>query len=226
MSLRLEGVSKNFFQGDAEIKVLKELRAEVKSGEVVAVLGQSGSGKSTLLCLLAGLDRPTAGQIFVSDQEISNMSEQEMTDFRGQKIGIVFQQFHLLPHLTALENVMLPLEILGNRGDLNSDLKSIELKARGLLKQMSLEHRYNHFPSQLSGGECQRVAIARALITNPEILLADEPSGNLDADTGQQVMDIFFDVVRKNKVTTVLVTHSETLAQRCDRKLFLRNGAL
>lgn len=221
MSLRLENVSKVFAQGETEIKVLKGLNAEIQNGEVVAVLGQSGSGKSTLLCLLAGLDRPTAGKIFVSDQEITQMNEQQTTAFRGRKIGIVFQQFHLLPHLTALENVLLPLEILGEAED-----SKAELRARELLKQMSLEHRLNHFPSQLSGGECQRVAIARALITKPEILLADEPSGNLDTDTGQQVMDIFFDVVRKNKVTTVLVTHSEIIAQRCDRKLFLRNGVL
>jgi putative ABC transport system ATP-binding protein len=218
MSLKLQSVTKKYQQGDSEIEVLKGLSAEIQNSEIVAIVGQSGSGKSTLLSLLAGLDRPTSGQIFVANQEISQMSEQEMTAFRGRKIGIVFQQFHLLPHLTAMENVMLPLEIW-DEGDRDA-------RAEKALAQMGLGHRLHHTPSQLSGGECQRVAIARALVGRPEILLADEPSGNLDTMTGRKVMDVFFEVVRAHKVTTVLVTHSEALAKACDRQLVLENGIL
>ncbi len=218
MSLKLENIKKDYRQGDSIIHVLKGLSAEIQDSEIVAIVGQSGSGKSTLLSLMAGLDRPTSGKIVVGHQEISNLSEEEMTLFRARKIGIVFQQFHLFPHLTALENVMLPLEILGesNRHE----------RAQGMLEQMGLSHRMNHFPKQMSGGECQRVAIARALVVKPQILLADEPSGNLDTATGQKVMDVFFEVVRANKVTTLLVTHSESLAERCDRLLALENGVL
>ncbi len=218
MSLKLQNVIKTYQQGESEIQVLRGLSTEIKNSEIVAIIGQSGSGKSTLLSLLAGLDRPSSGQIYVAGQEISSLSEQEMTAFRGRKIGIVFQQFHLLPHLTAMENVMLPLEIWeeANR----------EARAQKVLEQMGLGHRLHHFPSQMSGGECQRVAIARALVVNPEILLADEPSGNLDTQTGRKVMDVFFDVVRANRVTTVLVTHSEALARSCDRQLVLENGIL
>lgn len=218
MSLKLENLVKNYQQGDTEIHVLKGLTAEIKDSEVVAVVGQSGSGKSTLLSLLAGLDRPTSGKILVAGQEISQMSETELTHFRGRKIGIVFQQFHLFPHLTAFENVMLPLEIWNEANR--------EERAQNVLEQMGLTHRLNHFPNQMSGGECQRVAIARALVVKPQILLADEPSGNLDTSTGQKVMDVFFDVVRANKVTTVLVTHSEALAERCDRQIRIENGKL
>lgn len=218
MSLKLENVVKTYRQGDSDIQVLKGLSAEIKDAEVVAVLGQSGSGKSTLLSLMAGLDRPTSGDIFIAGKKVSNLSEIEMTEFRGKTIGIVFQQFHLLPHLTALENVMLPLEIWnqGNR----------EVKAKEMLDQMGLGHRLNHFPNQMSGGECQRVAIARALVVKPQVLLADEPSGNLDIATGKKVMDVFFEVIRANKVTTILVTHSEALALRCDRQIVLENGTM
>jgi putative ABC transport system ATP-binding protein len=218
MSLKLENLVKNYRQGDSDIQVLKGLSADIKDSEVVAVLGQSGSGKSTLLSLMAGLDRPTSGKITIANQDISNFSEEEMTKFRGQTIGIVFQQFHLLPHLTALENVMLPLEIANE--------SNREARAKEVLQQLGLSHRLDHFPSQMSGGECQRVAIARALVVKPKILLADEPSGNLDTTTGKKVMDVFFDVIRANKVTTILVTHSETLAHRCDRQIVLENGQL
>jgi putative ABC transport system ATP-binding protein len=218
MSLIVQNLHKKFHQGDADIEVLRGVSFEIEVGSLVAVLGQSGSGKSTLLSLLAGLDRPTSGEILVDDQKMTGLSEEQMTAFRAKKIGIVFQQFHLMSHLTALENVMLPLEILRE--------KNIEERARHSLAQMGLSHRVNHFPSQLSGGECQRVAIARALVVEPKILLADEPSGNLDSETGQKVMDIFFEVVRKNKTTTILVTHSEALASQCGKKLTLKNGLM
>jgi putative ABC transport system ATP-binding protein len=218
MSLLLQNIHKNYSQGTSEIQVLKGLMAEIKSGEIVAVVGQSGSGKSTLLSLLAGLDRPQQGHIIIRGQDIVGLSEQQMTSFRAKNIGIVFQHFHLMPHLTALENVMLPLEILGE--------EQIEARAREILGLMGLGHREEHFPSQLSGGESQRVAIARALVVQPQFLLADEPSGSLDSETGEKVMDVFFDVVRQKKMTTVLVTHSDPLARRCDRILTLKNGLL
>lgn len=218
MSLLLQNIRKSYSQGTSEIQVLKGLMAEIRSGEIVAVVGQSGSGKSTLLSLLAGLDRPQSGQIVIRGQDIVGLSEQQMTSFRAKNIGIVFQHFHLMPHLTALENVMLPLEIL--------EEGRIEERARDILGLMGLGHREEHFPSQLSGGESQRVAIARALVVQPQFLLADEPSGSLDSETGEKVMDVFFDVVRQKKMTTVLVTHSEALARRCDRVLTLKNGLL
>ncbi len=221
MSLVLNDIRKKFTQGDSEIEVLKGLSATISTGEVVAIVGQSGSGKSTLLSLLAGLDRATSGSIQIEGQKFEDLNEIQMTQFRGKNIGIVFQQFHLLPHLTALENVMLPLEILK---DNQVSFEQIETKAKRFLGLMKLEHRLNHLPQQLSGGECQRVAIARALVVEPKILLADEPSGNLDFETGQKVMEVFFQAVRENKVTTILVTHSSQLAQMCDRQLVLSKG--
>lgn len=218
MSLILSGVSKNYQQAQTRIEVLKNLSLKVATGEVVAILGPSGSGKSTLLSLLSGLDAPTSGQLEVQGVQLDQLTEEEITDFRGKNIGIVFQQFHLMSHLTALENVLLPLEI---NGDFNSSERAAEL-----LRQVGLGDRQHHFPSQLSGGECQRVAIARSLIHAPKLLLADEPSGNLDVGTGAKVMDLFFDLVRKHKTTTVLVTHSEELAARCDRRFRLSAGQL
>jgi putative ABC transport system ATP-binding protein len=218
MSLRIENLFKAYQQGDERIEILKGLNADIKNGEVVAVVGQSGSGKSTLLSLLAGLDYPTQGTVEVSGQDIAKMTEAKLTDFRGKNIGIVFQQFHLMNHLTALENVMVPLEILKK--------DRVRERAEKVLTDVGLAHRFDHIPSQLSGGECQRVAIARALVTEPQVLLADEPSGNLDSETGEKVMDLFMKVAREKKVTTILVTHSLDLAARCDRKLTLKNGVL
>jgi len=217
VNLRAHDVRKTYLQGTEKISILKGVNFQVKEGEVVAVLGQSGSGKTTLLSLLAGLDTG-AGDIEMDGLLFSQMSENEKTLFRGQKIGIVFQSYHLVPHLTALENVMLPLDILG--------LPNAESQARDLLKHVGLAHRESHFPSQLSGGESQRTALARALVTKPRLLLADEPSGHLDQETGQKVMDLFFKIVRENKITTLLVTHDPQLAQRCDRQLVLKHGVM
>jgi putative ABC transport system ATP-binding protein len=216
MSLELKDIKKSFHQGDAQVDVLKGLSASIQVGEIVAVVGQSGSGKSTLLSILAGLEKCDAGEIWVDQKKVSDLSEKEMTQFRAQSISIVFQQYHLVSHLSALENVMLPLEIL-KRPD-------AQMRAQNLLTEMGLSHRLHHRPSQMSGGECQRVAIARALVVQPKILLADEPSGNLDVETGQKVMETFFDIIRKHHITTLLVTHSEGLAQRCDRVLRLKKG--
>ena len=218
MSLVLKDVQKSFQQGETEIQVLKSLNATIEPGQVVSIIGQSGSGKSTLLSLLAGLEKADRGQILVDGVDLVPLSEGEMTKFRASHIAIVFQQYHLISHLTALENVMLALEIL--------KIENPEEKAQEALKELGLGHRLHHFPSQLSGGESQRVAIARALVVKPKILLADEPSGNLDTHTGEKVMDVFFDVIRKHGITTLLVTHSESLAQKCQRVLRLDEGQL
>ncbi|AFY00045.1 ABC transporter ATP-binding protein [Bdellovibrio bacteriovorus] len=218
MSLILKDVKKGFLQGESEIQVLKGLNVTIEPGQVVSVVGQSGSGKSTLLSILAGLERADSGEILVDKINLTPMSEQQMTLFRAQNIAVVFQQYHLIAHLTAVENVMLALEIL--------KMENPKARAEEALTELGLGHRLNHFPSQLSGGECQRVAIARALVVKPKILLADEPSGNLDIHTGDKVMDVFFDVVRKHKITTLLVTHSEALAKKCERTLRLDEGQL
>ena len=216
MSLEIKNIRKSFRQGDLKVDVLKNLSATIQSGEIVAVVGQSGSGKSTLLSILAGLEKSDDGEIIVDQKNISVFSEKEMTRFRAQSISIVFQQYHLVAHLSALENVMLPLEILKQ-----ADAKE---KAQTILAEMGLAHRLDHRPSEMSGGECQRVAIARALVVAPKILLADEPSGNLDVETGLKVMEKFFEIINKHKITTLLVTHSESLAQRCGRILHLEKG--
>ncbi|QDK43959.1 ABC transporter ATP-binding protein [Bdellovibrio sp. ZAP7] len=218
MSLTLNDIRKSFHQGDAEVAVLKGLNVTIEPGQIVSIVGQSGSGKSTLLSILAGLERADRGEILVDKVNLSPMTEQQLTLFRAQNISIVFQQYHLIAHLTALENVSLALEIL--------KMENPKQRAEEALRELGLGHRLDHFPSQLSGGECQRVAIARALVVKPRILLADEPSGNLDTHTGDKVMDVFFEVVRKHNITTILVTHSETLARRCQRILRLEDGVL
>ena len=218
MSLILRNLSKSYRQAGQNLSILRNLNLEFKTDESVAILGASGSGKTTLLSLLAGLDTADQGSIEISGTDITQLSAGQITQFRGEKIGIVFQQFHLVDHLTALENVMLPLEIAGD--------KEAERKAQKFIDSMGLKERAGHFPRELSGGECQRVAIARALVREPELLLADEPSGNLDTATGSTVMKIFFDLVKMRKITTLLVTHSEELAKQCDRQLTLRDGQL
>lgn len=216
MSLIVEDLRKSYQQGENKIEVLKGLSVRFEDGSIGAVVGRSGSGKSTLLALLAGLESADHGKILVDGMDITKLSETEITQFRAHKISLVFQQYHLVQHLTALENVMLPLEILNRPG--------AEEKAAALLKDLGLGHRLSHAPSRLSGGECQRVALARALVVQPKLLLADEPSGNLDSETGDHVMDLFFETVRKHQITTVLVTHSETMARRCDRLHRLDHG--
>jgi putative ABC transport system ATP-binding protein len=218
VSLQIKSLTKSFRQGEDQVTVLNSLNADITNGEIVAIVGQSGSGKSTLLSLLAGLDRADAGEIVVDGTNMSAFAEKQVTDFRGKNIGIVFQQYHLVSHLTALENVMLPMEILKK--------PDAEAQARALLVEMGLEHRLNQFPNRMSGGECQRVAIARALAVRPKILLADEPSGNLDVHTGEKVMEVFFAAAKKYQITTILVTHSEALARRCGRILRLAEGQL
>ena len=184
----------------------------------MAIVGTSGSGKSTLLGILAGLDLPTRGEITLAGHRIDLMDEDQRASIRGKHIGFVFQSFQLLPNLTALENVMLPLELAGNK-------KTMQ-KARDLLARVGLSHRLEHYPSQLSGGEQQRVAIARAFAGEPAILFADEPTGNLDEHTGESIIDLLFQVNRERGTTLVLVTHDQTLANRCQRTLSLHGGRL
>jgi putative ABC transport system ATP-binding protein len=214
--IELHGVSRTVPSGDAMLTILHPLDLRIDSGRVIAITGPSGSGKSTLLGLLAGLDAPSTGRILIDGSDITAMSEDTLARFRGTRIGFVFQFFHLLPSLTALENVRVPLEIAGA-----SDAGA---RADALLGEVGLAPRRHHYPSQLSGGEQQRVAIARALANNPPILLADEPTGNLDSGTGHQVIDLLIDVNRRRRTTVVLVTHDAELAQRADQTIALRDG--
>lgn len=215
MKIEVQNINKHFIQGKKTIQVLNDVNLDIKSGEIIALLGKSGSGKTTMLSLLAGLDRPDQGSILVDGIDLANLSEENLCDFRAKKLGIVFQQFHLIPHLTALENVMLSFEING----INDQSKAMEW-----LEMVGLRERADHFPSMLSGGEQQRVAIARALAFGPPLLLADEPTGNLDVETGKNVIEILFKMVREKKTTMILVTHDEDLASKADRIVRLVGG--
>lgn len=211
-------LTKQVDTGDAHLTILQDIRLQINSGETVAIIGASGSGKSTLLALLAGLDLPTSGKIYLDQIDIFLLDEDQRAALRSKVLGFVFQSFQLLPALTALENVMLPLELA------NTDQASE--KARQLLTRVGLAQRLHHYPKQLSGGEQQRVAIARAFVTMPKLLLADEPTGNLDAETGEQIIDLMFELNREQGTTLVLVTHDETLSQRCSRQIRLSHGKI
>jgi putative ABC transport system ATP-binding protein len=216
--LKAHKIYKQFSQGETPVQVLKGVELEVTQGETLAIVGQSGSGKSTLLSLLAGLDTPSQGSIELAGRALETMPEEELTFYRAKHLGIIFQQFHLMGNLTALENVSLPLEIA-------RDAEAIQ-KAQAALEHVGLGHRASHFPHQLSGGERQRVAIARAIVIEPSVLLADEPSGSLDTATGHQVMNLLFDLVNRRKMTLILVTHNDELVKLCQRRLALRDGRL
>ncbi|MEZ4742130.1 MAG: ABC transporter ATP-binding protein [Bdellovibrionota bacterium] len=216
--LTANSINKSYAQGNERLQILKNLDLNVSIGKTIAIVGQSGSGKSTLLSLLAGLDQPDSGSIQLNGMEITTLDEANLTRHRSKSMGIVFQQFHLMPHLTAIENIRLPLDILRRDNSLK--------KAKKALEEVKLGARKDHYPHQLSGGECQRVAIARALVIRPPILLADEPSGNLDEETGNKVMDLLFDLTAQNQMAMILVTHNNTLANRCDQILHLENGTL
>jgi len=214
--IELRGVSKTVESGGRPLTILHPLDLSIPSGRFVAVVGPSGSGKSTLLGLLAGLDAPSTGQILIDGIEITRLGEDDLARLRGQKIGFVFQFFHLVPSLTAFENVLVPMEIAKRRDAV--------ARARQLLNEVGLSDRGHHYPSQLSGGEQQRVAIARALANDPPIVLADEPTGNLDSTTGRHVMELLLDVRRARRSTLVLVTHDAELASIADERLVLRDG--
>jgi putative ABC transport system ATP-binding protein len=214
--ITLHGVSKTVSSGGRPLTILHPLDLHVPPGETVAIAGPSGSGKSTLLGLIAGLDAPTTGRILIDGIDITALGEDELARLRGQKIGFVFQFFHLIGSLTAFENVLVPLELAGDR--------DAEARAHALLAEVGLEGREHHYPSQLSGGEQQRVAIARALANRPRLLLADEPTGNLDSANGQHVIDLLFAINRERGTTLVLVTHDRELAARARVRLLLRDG--
>ena len=213
--IEVKNICKNYYRAGQKIPVLNNINFSLERSQTLAVTGPSGSGKTTLLSLLAGLESPDKGDIFIDNQNISIMNESQRMEFRRQSVGIVFQQFHLMSHLTALENVCLPLEIM-------NDSKSNE-KALEQLRKVQLSHRLNHLPAQLSGGECQRVAIARASVNSPSLLLADEPSGNLDKQSAIEAMDLLFSLVKENKMTLILVTHNLSLASLCDHQINLEN---
>ena len=203
---------------DGDLVLLNDVNFSINSAESVAIIGASGAGKSTLLAILAGLDVPTSGQILLDDTDFFSVDEDARAKIRGRLIGFVFQSFQLLPSLTALENVMLPLELLA--------IKQAESKAKHVLNRVGLASRANHYPRQLSGGEQQRVAIARAFAVEPKILLADEPTGNLDMKTGEKIIDLLFSLNSEQGTTLILVTHDEKLASRCERKLQMDSGVL
>ncbi|MCP5252204.1 MAG: ABC transporter ATP-binding protein [Nitrosomonas sp.] len=216
--LRTEALTKQVNTGDDTLTILQDINIAVTPGEAVAIVGASGSGKSTLLGLLAGLDTPTSGKVHLDDTDIFMLDEDSRAALRGKILGFVFQSFQLLPALTALENVMLPLELSGISG--------AETVARKLLQRVGLEMRLQHYPKQLSGGEQQRVAIARAFATRPKLLLADEPTGNLDSTTGKQIIELMFELNHEQGTTLVLVTHDEQLSRRCSRRIRLVDGML
>jgi putative ABC transport system ATP-binding protein len=213
MQIEIKNVHKKYMQGATEIPVLVDFNLQIASGQSLAILGPSGSGKTTLLGLLAGLDLPDSGDILIDGSPLSQLDEGARTRFRLENIGIIFQQFHLLPYLTAIQNVELPLEIAAK----NYSASDTQTLARAALTSVGLVHREDHRPHQMSGGENQRVAFARAFVTRPKLLLADEPSGNLDKVNGALVMDLLFDLTKKNKTTLILVTHNEDIAQRADK---------
>ena len=214
--IELRGVSKTVESGGRPLTILHPLDLSIRSGEFLAIVGPSGSGKSTLLGLLAGLDAPTSGNVVIDGMDITQLSEDRLARLRGEKIGFVFQFFHLVPSLTAFENILVPMELAGRRG--------AEARARELLDEVGLADRGHHYPSQLSGGEQQRVAIARALANDPPIVLADEPTGNLDSSTGRLILDLLLNVRRARGSTLVLVTHDAGIAALADARLTLRDG--
>lgn len=218
MTLKAKNISKSHHQAQNVIQVLNQLNLDVKAGESVAIVGKSGSGKSTLLSLLSGLDQPDSGEIWFGEEQITHLNETQLSQVRAHKMGIIFQQFQLVQTLTALENVMLPLDILRR--------PQSRQEAEKLLTAVGLSHRMDHFPNQLSGGEQQRVAIARAMAAKPEVILADEPTGNLDEDTGKTVMEMIFKLTKLNNTSLILVTHDTDLAQLCERTLHLQHGVL
>jgi putative ABC transport system ATP-binding protein len=215
--IQVRALTKSIHTGTHRVDILRGIDLEIPKGQFAAIMGPSGSGKSTLLGLLAGLDFPTSGQVLLDGQDITHLSEDEMALLRGRKIGFVFQSYHLIPTLTAEENVVLPMELVGGADDGRK-------RARELLERVGLKGRFDHYPVQLSGGEQQRVALARAFALRPPILLADEPTGNLDTATGKMVLELLLALNREQGATMVLVTHEQTLAECADRRIVLRDG--
>lgn len=218
MILKVKNLKKSFKQGSLKVDAIKGISFSLEKGKSMSVTGPSGSGKSTLLSLISGLDSPSMGSVEVDGIDITKLNEKDLSNYRSEKIGIVFQQFHLMPHLTALENVALPLEIKGT--------KEASASAQKILDQVGLKDRVNHLPNELSGGEKQRVAIARALVAKPKLLLADEPSGNLDTETGDLVMGLLFELCKASETSLLLITHDLKLSEKCDESLNIKDGLL
>ena len=219
--LRLGGIRKSYLSGESELEVLHGIDLTLQRGEFAALIGPSGSGKSTLLNLIGLLDRPTAGQLFIDGEETSTLAESSVTKLRGQRIGFVFQHHCLIPAFTALENVMMPLLVDRGRPD-----TAMRQRAAELLSEVGLADRQDYLTSRLSGGQQQRVAIARSLAMNPSLVLADEPTGNLDAATGHQIIELMFAINAESGTTLILVTHDEEIAARCGRRLHMHAGQI
>lgn len=218
MVIRAAGIEKVVPTAEGQLTILAGIELEINAGESLAIVGASGSGKTTLLGILAGLDLPSAGQVFLAERELTALDEEDRALLRGEHVGFVFQTFQLLGSLTALENVMLPAEL---RGDADAEAEAI-----GVLDKVGLRDRIGHYPRQLSGGEQQRVAIARAFASKPTVLFADEPTGNLDTKTGQKIIDLIFELNREFNTTLVLVTHDDRIADRCNRIVEIDGGRL
>jgi len=218
--IKLENIWKTYLLGEVKLTVLKNVSLAIKRGSFTAIMGPSGSGKSTLLHLIGALDTPSKGNIYIDGQDVSKFSEDELAQIRGKKIGFVFQQFNLLPNLTALENVMLPMTFQGV-----PEKQRME-RAKELLISLGLEARINHKPNELSGGERQRIAIARSLANNPEVIVADEPTGNLDSATGKKIMEVFIDLHKKEKKTVIVVTHDPNIAGYTEETINIKDGEI
>ena len=216
--LELQDIYLNYKTENTLVEVIKGVNLKINSGENVAVVGKSGSGKTSLIMLIAGLEKVTSGKIIFEDQDISTYSEDELADLRKRKIGIVFQSFYLIPNYTALENVSLVLEI--------NKIENAQKKSAELLEQFGLKDRLNHFPSQLSGGEQQRVAIARSIILSPKLILADEPSGNLDSENSKLIIQLLFKYSKQNNSSLILVTHDQFIAKECDKIIEIKDGKI
>jgi putative ABC transport system ATP-binding protein len=216
--ITLQNVTKTVLSGTEDLTILDDVTMEIADGQFVSITGASGSGKSTLLGLIAGLDAPSSGEIFIDDESITAMSEDDLAETRSKKIGFIFQSFHLIPSLTAFENILIPMEILG--------IPKAKERANKLLEEVELTNRGHHYPSELSGGEQQRIAIARAFANRPKILLADEPTGNLDSKNGNNIFDLMTNLHDQSEVTLVLVTHDQSLADKAERQIILKDGRI
>ena len=215
---KLQNIDLNYYSKSNNIKVLQDLNFEIKKNERIAIVGDSGSGKTSLLMLMSGLEKPTNGSIIFDNDDFSKVSIETITEIRKKKIGLIFQQFYLIPNYSALENVMFPMQL--------NEIKNEKKKALEILKEIGLENRVNNLPSELSGGEQQRVAIARAISFNPNVILADEPTGNLDKTNTQTVSNLLIDISIKKKIGLILVTHNHKLAEKCDKIIKLSDGKI
>lgn len=218
--IKLERITKDFYAGSKRIQVLKGISFTIQPGEMLSIMGASGSGKSTLMNILGLLDKPSSGKYFLNDKEVSELSDNERADIRNQRIGFVFQQFHLLPKLSVLENISLPMHYAG------SDKKNIKPRVEEVLSQVNMAEYLHHKPMMLSGGQQQRVAIARALVLKPTIILADEPTGALDSETSKDVMGLFHALHQNLQATIVIITHDKQVSSECEREIFIKDGLI